>query len=805
MMLSRVLTLVLLPVLAASARAQVDSVFLRSSDGAAQQPRLVVTTSTGTQSALIKFQNGLLQLSATAPVGTIPAGSVRWDSGTTEVRYHDGAAWRTVVSTPVGSPSGTAVLLQGATPGTQQSGHLNVSGTAIAATSFSTSGTFDLPSTTSATAGVFRLGGSRMLHAYGGVTNLFAGINAGNLSVTGGGNVGIGYLALNANSGGGSNTAVGYLALTTVTMGGGNAGVGTQALTSNTGSYNTALGYWASYSNTSGGNNVAIGSSALYSNLSGSSNVAIGDSALYKSTVFGNIAIGPSAAYENTTGVNNTAVGYVASNKNVTGGANTAMGYMALYWNTSSWNTGFGWQALSNNSSGSGNTALGYAAGNANTTGSNNTFVGYNAGATSSAGLTNATAIGQNAQVTASNSLILGNAANVGIRLTAPAEALDVSGNCRFTSVAAGQTNIDFFDGTSIMGRIQYTHSSDDLDILVNTSSAIRIDSNRDVGISGATNPSTKLEIPSRTDDFASVRVGSDNANDAGIIFFTTSNDWTIGVDQSDSGKFKWALNNWVPGNSTKVSIDSGGNIDTFGAGGALRLGADNWADGGATYGHVISDDTTYKALMIVGNNIGGNSGLGREVKVWDYLNVQGRIGSLNNIINNGPSQGWIGLTGDLPGWGNNVYPTLKTSYGWMYVSVGGAYSAYITTGGTWNAVSDRNRKENFTEVDAQAILAGIERLPMYRWNYKEEESDVRHIAPIAQDFHAAFGLNGPDDTMISHIDPAGVALVGVKALSEQVKSQQGRIDDLTRELAEMREEMARLREDAGSTPGGSR
>ncbi len=795
-----------------SARAQApDSLLLKSSDGAAQQPRLVITTSTGAQSALVRVQNGLFQLSSTAPVGTVPAGTFRWDTGGGEVRYYDGSAWRVVVSTPTGSPSISAVLLQGATPGTQQTGHLNVSGTAIAGTAFSTSGTVDLPNTSSSSAGVIRFGGSRMLHVAGGTQNLFVGVDAGNFTVSSIYNMGIGPQALNAISTGGANVGLGYQALAVTVSGGGNIAVGYQVLASNTASNNTAMGYWAARSNTSGSGNVAIGSNALYNNQTGvsnvalgqsalystagnsvSSNVAIGDSALYKCTASGNISIGASSSYENTSGTNNTAVGHVAMNKNVTGGANSAFGYMALYNTTGSWNTGFGWQALQGNTSGGGNTALGYAAGNANSTGSNNTFVGYNSGATSSTGLTNATAVGYNAQVTQSNSLILGNAANVGIRLTAPAEALDVNGNLRFTSTAAGQTNVDFYDGTSIAGRIQYTHSSDDMDILVNGSSAIRIDSNRYVGI-GVTSLSTKLEIPSRTDDFASVRVGSDTVNDAGIIFFTSSADWTIGVDQSDGGKFKWALNNWIPGNSTKVSIDTGGNIDSFGSGGSLRLGANDWADGGATYGHVISDNTTYKALMIVGNNIAGNSGLGREVKVWDYLNVQGRIGSLNNIINNGPSTGWIGITGDLPGYANNTYPTLKTSYAWMYISVGGAYSAYITTGGVWNAVSDRNKKENFVAVDPQAILASIDRLPMYQWNYRSESPDVRHIAPIAQDFHEAFGLNGEDDKMISHIDPSGIALVGVQALSAKVTSQQERIEGLERELGALRAELARL------------
>jgi len=62
------------------------------------------------------------------------------------------------------------------------------------------------------------------------------------------------------------------------------------------------------------------------------------------------------------------------------------------------------------------------------------------------------------------------------------------------------------------------------------------------------------------------------------------------------------------------------------GSGGILNLGATGWIDPGATGASIVTDNNGYKALMIVGNNVVGNSGMGREVKVWDYLNVQGAL-----------------------------------------------------------------------------------------------------------------------------------------------------------------------------------
>ncbi|MDD3288533.1 MAG: hypothetical protein PHX43_05965 [Alphaproteobacteria bacterium] len=77
---------------------------------------------------------------------------------------------------------------------------------------------------------------------------------------------------------------------------------------------------------------------------------------------------------------------------------------------------------------------------------------------------------------------------------------------------------------------------------------------------------------------------------------------------------------------SYAVPAANGGAIT--GAGGILYLGSANWDAGssGSTAGHIITDNGSYKALMIVGNSVSGNSGMGREIKVWDYLNVQGNF-----------------------------------------------------------------------------------------------------------------------------------------------------------------------------------
>jgi hypothetical protein len=125
-------------------------------------------------------------------------------------------------------------------------------------------------------------------------------------------------------------------------------------------------------------------------------------------------------------------------------------------------------------------------------------------------------------------------------------------------------------------------------------------------------------------------------------------------------------------------------------------------------------------------------------------------------------------------------------AYSFIYASNG----AYLSNGGTWTNSSDRNGKEHFAPVDGQDLLDKIAKLPIAEWNYIEDEDDVRHIGPVAQDFYALFGL-GSDDKTISTVDPAGIALAAIKELNiktQRIDAQQHEIDELRSQLAELQE-----------------
>jgi hypothetical protein len=94
---------------------------------------------------------------------------------------------------------------------------------------------------------------------------------------------------------------------------------------------------------------------------------------------------------------------------------------------------------------------------------------------------------------------------------------------------------------------------------------------------------------------------------------------------------------------------------------------------------------------------------------------------------------------------------------------------------------SDRDKKDGFADVDPREVLEKVAAMPITKWHYKTE-TDVDHIGPMAQDFHAAFGI-GTDDKHISTVDADGIALAAIKGLSQVVEEKDARITELERRL----------------------
>jgi hypothetical protein len=127
----------------------------------------------------------------------------------------------------------------------------------------------------------------------------------------------------------------------------------------------------------------------------------------------------------------------------------------------------------------------------------------------------------------------------------------------------------------------------------------------------------------------------------------------------------------------------------------------------------------------------------------------------------------------------------------------------YLSTGGVWTDLSDRDLKENLVPVDGQEVLARLAAVPISTWNYKAQDPDVRHMGPTAQDFAAAFGL-GEDDTHIASLDASGVALAAIQALHAQNQEQAARLDALEVENAGLRQQLDALEARLSALESGS-
>ncbi len=102
-------------------------------------------------------------------------------------------------------------------------------------------------------------------------------------------------------------------------------------------------------------------------------------------------------------------------------------------------------------------------------------------------------------------------------------------------------------------------------------------------------------------------------------------------------------------------------------------------------------------------------------------------------------------------------------------------------TATAFNPPSDRNLKENFTPVSPSDVLAKVVALPISSWNFKGD-SATPHVGPMAQDFHAAFGL-GTDDKHIATVAADGVALAAIQGLNQKLEEQRAENQELKQRL----------------------
>jgi hypothetical protein len=134
----------------------------------------------------------------------------------------------------------------------------------------------------------------------------------------------------------------------------------------------------------------------------------------------------------------------------------------------------------------------------------------------------------------------------------------------------------------------------------------------------------------------------------------------------------------------------------------------------------------------------------------------------------------------------NNEFAARATGGFRFRTNLGGTTGCNLPAGsGVFNCTSSRATKENFFAVSGEDVLSRLRKIEVSTWNYITEGRQVRHMGPMAEDFHSAFNL-GADNKSIGVQDLAGVSLAAVKALDE-------RTAELQQKTAEVEQLRARV------------
>ncbi|MFA6536642.1 MAG: immunoglobulin-like domain-containing protein [Candidatus Paceibacterota bacterium] len=432
--------------------------------------------------------------------------------------------------------------------------------------------------------------------------------------------------------------------------------------------------------------------------------------------------------------------------------------------------------------------------------------------------------------VTATSTLFVSTASNVGIGTTTPEGKLEVAGNIFLSGLSSGLRK--FQVGTT---SADTDVNGTDLDILaggaVSTSGngfggSLLIMAGIGGGNTGSTGGSVTIRGgsgytggaltthggDSNIGGSATFRAGDGSSGAGGTLTLKSGGGGTDA--SSNGGPINITAGSAQNGNGGTITITAGdglsgspgdvlikaGGAGASGGGTATLQGGDNTGAGAGTAVLRGGDNTSDAggAVTIRGGNSNTGSVAGANVSIYGGSGLTG--GNVILAYTGSVVQGLVGIGTSTPlgqlsvhapagtpsfvvgsstrtyfiinSSGNVGIGTTTPTLGPLTMDSG----AYVTTGGSWTNASSRGLKENFTELDPQDVLGKINSLDITRWNYKTEPSDVTHIGPIAEDFYQTFQVGGPSGgKSISSIDPAGVALIGIQALSEKVKALENR------------------------------
>jgi hypothetical protein len=291
--------------------------------------------------------------------------------------------------------------------------------------------------------------------------------------------------------------------------------------------------------------------------------------------------------------------------------------------------------------------------------------------------------------------------------------------------------------------------------------------------------------------------VGGGHANTASHQSATVAGGWSNTANTTDT-TIGGGYSNLASGNSATI----GGGHDNTASGQSATV-AGGWENQATSVDTSVGGGARNIASGAGATVVGGsdNSALGNYSIVLGGRNNYVYPAATGSVAaGTGTSVAYKGCFAFSDQSGNQALPTADNQF--VIRSHGGAYFySGVNTGvtlvpatGTWTNLSDRASKRDIQAVDPESVLSALSKIPISTWSYREEPGAVRHMGPMAQDFHSAFHL-GNSDKHITTIDLDGVALAAIQGLGKQTEKLRGENAALRLEANHLNEKVNRLEE----------
>lgn len=260
----------------------------------------------------------------------------------------------------------------------------------------------------------------------------------------------------------------------------------------------------------------------------------------------------------------------------------------------------------------------------------------------------------------------------------------------------------------------------------------------------------------------------------------TGINSFAIGEGTTASG-----LNSFAYGSSSQATNNesfAGGYLSVSSGLHAVGLGRSVSSSGTASIALGDVAVASGNGAVAIGSNVTANGA--NSTAMGRYAATNGYVGAF--VIGDASAASAV-----LANANNSMTMRFEGGYR-LFSSSNYNFGVQLPLGGTsWSALSDKRKKENFENIDAESFLTRIDTMQIGSWNYKKQDSKkFRHYGPMAQDFYGAFGKDSYGtigcDTLIASADFDGVNMIAIKGLVT-------RTNDLNKENTHLKARMASL------------